>query len=321
VKSVLVTGVGGMVGQGILRNIRSLDQEIALHGTDIRRVSAGNHLCDSVHVLPYAYDPGYVPAVASLVGELGIALIIPSTDYESYYLARHAAELGATVASSPAEVTAACLDKFKTFETFRAFGIPFADSALPSSYQPRHARVLVKPREGRGSRNIHVDPPHPESFDDSYVVQEYLDGPELTTTFYVTRDGGLHGFITFVRELEAGSTSRCEVTKEHDPEIHRLIEQMLGHMEFRGSCNLQSRVTAAGVIPFEVNCRISGTNSIRSQLGFPDVAYTIDEYLNDRAPQAPQVRGGCAIRVTHDVVYPELTLDEIRDRHDHFRIF
>ena len=320
-KSVIVTGVGGMVGQGILRNIRSLGQDISVHGTDIRAVSAGNHLCDSTHVLPYAFDPSYIPTMARVASQLGVDLIIPSTDYECYFLAKHATELGTAVAASPAEVSAACLDKYKTFEAFQAHGIPFADSVLPSSYQQRNSRVVVKPREGRGSRNIHVDPQDPGSYDDSYVVQEYLDGPELTTTFYVNRDGRLHGHITLVRELEAGSTSRCEVTREHDDEIQSLVERMITNLAFRGSCNLQSRVTSAGVIPFEVNCRISGTNSIRSQLGFPDVAYTIDEYLNDREPQAPRVTGGCAIRMTHDIIYPELRLDEIRDCHDNFRIF
>lgn len=320
-KSVLVTGVGGIVGQGILRNVRSLDREIALHGSDVRLVTAGNHLCDSVHVLPYAYDPLYVPAVASLVRTLGIDLVIPSTDYEAYYLALHAREVGTAVAASPADVTGACLDKYRTFETFHASGIRFADSMLPSAYQPRHQHIVVKPREGRGSRGIHVDPPQPQAFDDSFVIQEYLDGPELTTTFYVTRSGALHGSITFVRELEAGSTSRCEVIKAHDDEIHGLISAMLARLPFRGSCNLQSRVTADGVVPFEVNCRISGTNSIRSQLGFPDVEYTIDEYLFDVDPAAPNVNGGCAIRVTHDVIYPDLRLDDVRDRHDHFRIF
>jgi len=320
-KSVLVTGVGGMVGQGILRNIRSLDQDIALHGTDIRAVSAGNHLCDSTHVVPYAYDPAYVPAIARLASELGIDLVIPSTDYECYYLAKHAKEVGAAVAASPAEVSAICLDKFKTHAAFRAHGIPFADSVLPSSYQQRHAGVVVKPREGRGSRNIHLNPRDPGSYDDSFVVQEYLDGPELTTTFYVNRDGRLHGHITFTRELESGSTSRCEVSREHDEEIQGIVERMVANLAFRGSCNVQSRVTSAGVIPFEVNCRISGTNSIRSQLGFPDVAYTIAEYLNDREPEAPRVIGGCAIRMSHDIIYPDLRLDEVRNRHDTFHIF
>ena len=320
-KSVLVTGVGGIVGQGILRNIRSLNQEVVLHGTDVRQVSAGNHLCDSVHVLPYAYDPRYVPAVAELVRLLAVDLVIPSTDYEAYFLARHASELDAAVAASPAEVSAICLDKYKTHEAFQRYGLRFADSMLPSAYDSRHRRVIVKPREGRGSRDIHVDPANPQSFDDTFVIQQYLEGPELTTTFYVTRSGRLHGAITMERELEAGSTSRCEVTTTHDHEIRTLIDRMLEHFAFRGSCNLQSRVTAAGVVPFEVNCRISGTNSIRSQLGFPDVAYTIDEYLNDREPATPRVNGGCAIRVTHDVVYPEMRLDQIRDRHDDFRIF
>ncbi len=317
----MVTGVGGMVGQGILRNIRSLDQDISLHGTDIRAVSAGNHLCDSTYVLPYAYEPSYIPAVARLVNELGIDLVIPSTDYECYYLAKHAMEVGTVVAASPADVSAVCLDKFKTHEAFQAHGIPFADSVLPSSYKQRHSRVVVKPREGRGSRNIYVDPQDPGSYDDSFVVQEYLDGPELTTTFYVNRQGHLHGHITLVRELEAGSTSRCEVTKEHDDEIQELVGRMIANLAFRGSCNLQSRVTSAGVIPFEVNCRISGTNSIRSQLGFPDVAFTIDEYLNDREPEAPRVTGGCAIRMTHDIIYPEMALNEVRDRNDNFLIF
>jgi len=310
-----------MVGQGILRNLRSLDRGIAIHGTDVRRVSAGNHLCDSVHALPYAYDPAYVPAVAALVRTLGIDLVIPSTDYETYHLGLNADAIGASVAASPPETSALCLDKYRTYEAFHAHGIAFADSVLPSAYAPRHPRIIVKPREGRGSRGIHVDPPQPQSFDDSFVVQEYLDGPELTTTFYVTRTGRLHGSITFVRELEAGSTSRCEVTTEHEAAIDKLIAQMLAHFPFRGSCNLQSRVTTAGVIPFEVNCRISGTNSIRSQLGFPDVEYTVDEYLFDREPAAPRVSGGCAIRMTYYIVFPELTLDQIRDRHDHFRIF
>jgi carbamoyl-phosphate synthase large subunit len=317
----MVTGIGGVVGQGILRNLRSLDHEIAVHGTDVRQVTAGNHLCDTVHALPYAFDPGYVDAVVALVGALDVDLIIPSTDYEAFFLARDASRIGTTIAASPPEVSAICLDKYRTYQAFSSCGIPFAQSSLPSAYDGRFPRVIVKPREGRGSRGIHVDPVQPAAFDDSHVVQRYLEGPELTTTFYVTRTGVLHGLITFERELEAGSTSRCEVTREHDAAIHALVERMLGHFPFRGSCNLQCRVTTNGVIPFEVNCRISGTNSIRSQLGFPDVAYTVEEYLFDRAPARPLVRDGCAIRVTHDVVYPGLRLEDVRDRHDRFWIF
>lgn len=320
-KSILVTGIGGVVGQGILRNLRAMALDTRLVGTNTVRVSAGNHLCDAVHEVPFATAPDYIDAMAALLVRHDVGLVIPSTDYEAHVLARERARLPATVAAAPAEVSAFCLDKFLNFERFSALGIPFARSALPSRYAGEFERTVVKPREGRGSRGIHVDPPDPRSFDDAYVVQDYLDGPELTTTFYVLQDGSLHGAITLRRDLEHGNTTSCEVERSYDAELDVLLRRMIAGFPFRGSCNLQSRVTQAGVVPFEINCRISGTNSIRAQFGFPDVAYTVQELLLHRRPDAPAVTDGCALRIMHDVVYPGLSLADVDDRRDMFRLF
>lgn len=320
-KTVLVTGIGGVVGQGILRNLRSESLDIGIVGTNTTAVSAGNHLCDSVHVMPFAYDPAYAGAMADVVAREGVDLIIPSTDYESYYLMLAQPTLGCTVAAAPADVTAMCLDKYVNFQKFEQKGLRFAKSWLPSAYPGGFDRTVVKPREGRGSRNIFVDPENPRAFGDDYVVQEYLDGEELTTTFYVRKDGSLHGMITFARELEQGNTARCEVVTRHDRELRALVESIIAAFPFRGSCNLQTRATSAGVVPFEINCRISGTNSVRSQFGFRDVAYTVQEYLFGRQPDAPAITAGSAIRVIMDIIYPDLGLDQIRDRFDKHRIY
>jgi carbamoyl-phosphate synthase large subunit len=179
---------------------------------------------------------------------------------------------------------------------------------------------VVKPREGRGSRNVHVDPPDPRLFGDDYLVQEYLEGEELTTSFYVRKDGTLHGLITLARELEQGNTAKCEVIDRHDGELRAMIEALVARFPFRGSCNLQTRATVSGVIPFEINCRISGTNSVRSQFGFRDVAYTIQEYLYDQVPDEPRITKGSAIRVIMDIIYPGITLDQVSNRFDDHRI-
>lgn len=318
---VMVTGIGGVVGQGILRNLRSLSLPLRIVGTNVERVSAGNHLCDAVHVLPYAWEPAYVAAVAALVGNENVGLILPGTDHEADQLARHQAMLGSKVAAAPAAVTAMCLDKWATWQAFSAAGLPFAASVLPADYRGQFGRVVVKPRAGRGSRGIHVDPPDPAAFDSSYVVQEYLDGPELTTGFYVRQDGALHGAITLERELQTGNTARCQVIRQYDTQMHALLERLVAIFPFRGSANLQSRVTSSGIVPFEINCRISGTNSIRAQLGFPDVAFTIDEWLLGVRPRPPAVIDGCALRVMLDVVYPGRSLSQIDNRHDHFHLF
>ena len=319
-KKILVTGIGGGVGQGILRNLRGEQFDIAIVGTNTAAISAGNHLCDAVHVVPYAYDPAYVQTINMIVERERIDLIIPSTDYETYYLMVAQDQIPATIAASPADTSRMCLDKYLTAQHLSGHDLPFARSSLPSDYTGGFGRIVVKPREGRGSRNIHIDPLDPRAFGDDYLVQEYLDGEEFTTAFYVRRDGTLHGLITFVRELEQGNTARCEVVQSHDDELERMIRALISKFAFRGSCNLQTRATAHGVIPFEINCRISGTNSIRAQFGFRDVAYTVQEYLYNQVPDAPKITGGCAIRLMMDIIYPGLQLDHVSNRYDAFRI-
>jgi carbamoyl-phosphate synthase large subunit len=319
-KTIIVTGIGGVVGQGVLRNISDFDRSIRIIGVNIAEVSAGNYLCDKVIKVPYSYDAEYIPAISKIVKEEKVDLIIPTTDYESFYLAKNESSLGVSVASSPSYVTEFCLDKYKNFKAFKEHNIPFAESFLPSEYRGIFDKVIVKPREGRGSRNIHVNPDAPQAFDDSYLVQKYLEGPEITTSFYVKKNGALHGFITFERELELGNTAKCEVVDKYDDELRLLIQKMIIAFPFRGSCNIQSRITSAGIIPFEINCRISGTNSVRTQFGFKDVQYTVEEYLFGVEPSAPVITKGSALRVILDIIYPEKSLRDISDKNDNFYI-
>jgi carbamoyl-phosphate synthase large subunit len=320
-KSILVTGIGGVVGQGILRNLRAMNLGVDIVGTNTVQVSAGNHLCDFVYQTPFAYDHDFISKMCTLVDCHDVGLIIPSTDYEAYYLSDNQSKLACKVAASPPEVTAFCLDKYLNFEAFEKFGLPFADSRLPSLYKGDFERTVVKPRQGRGSRNIMIDPPSPSSFGDDYLVQEYLDGIELTTAFYVLQTGVLHGAITMARELDQGNTARCEVITDYDGEILNMIKSILAKFPFRGSSNIQSRVTKNGIIPFEINCRISGTNSVRAQLGFNDVSYTVQELFLNQQPDLPSIQKGSALRIILDVIYPGISLDAVGDCNDTFRIF
>ena len=55
-KTVLVTGIGGNVGQGILRNTIVYQKKIRIVGVNTELVTAGTHLCDIVYQVPFAYD-------------------------------------------------------------------------------------------------------------------------------------------------------------------------------------------------------------------------------------------------------------------------
>lgn len=307
-KTVLVTGIGGNVGQGIIRNIRKTGFPVRIVGCNITAFSAGNHLCDRFHKVPYAYEDAYIEVISSIVETENVDLIIPSTDYEVYYLSRERGQLNAAVAVADETTARIYLDKYLSYRHHKAHGIPFAESSLPSKYDNRFNDFIVKPREGRGSRGIHINPKDVSAFDDSYLVQQLYSGKEITTAFYVAKGNQLHGFITMERKLENGATAECRVVREYDASIAAILEKMIAHSGFSGAANLQAIVTDAGeIVPFEINCRISGTNSIRSNFGFEDVRYTLEEMLYGLPPSKPEVRDGVAIRIMMDVIYPNAT--------------
>lgn len=302
---VLVTGIGGNVGQGILRNIRSIDSGIYLVGTNISEFSPGNHLCDKVYKVPYSYDEGFIEQLLSICKAEQIDLIIPSTDYESLYLSEKR-EMFPTMVTSDYSTNQIFTDKYLTFENFSRHQIPFATSFLPSQYDFRFKEIILKPKQGRGSRGIYLNPTDLSTFTDKdYMVQELAKGVEITTAFYVSKSHQIHGHITMERKLENGTTVLSLVTHEYDHLVIPIMEAMVRNFSIQGSCNIQSIVTSEGkVIPFEINGRISGTNSIRSNFGFEDVRYSLEEYLYHQPLTPVQIQPGAATRILMDVIYP-----------------
>lgn len=322
-KVVLVTGIGGNVGQGVLRNIKDMNLDIFLVGTDIASFTAGNYLCDATHQVPYSYEPNFISVINSIVIQHNVDLIIPTTDYEIYFLSLHQDKINAKVAASEASVAKKYLDKYLTYLHHDALGIPFAKTWLPSEFNNEVSDIIVKPREGRGSRGIHLNPESPKDFSDEYLIQPLHKGKEITTAFYVKKEGTLHGLFTMERELSNGATSKSKTIKNYDAELEKIILKMIQVKGLKGSLNLQSIVDEnEEIIPFEVNCRISGTNSIRHNLGFQDVKYTLQEYLYDQEPDAVQAIDGIAVRLLYDIIYPNATDEnQLNNNSSNFKIY
>jgi carbamoyl-phosphate synthase large subunit len=323
-RKVLVTGIGGNVGQGIIRNIRKSFPHIHITGVNVTDFSAGNHLCDAFYLVPFAYSDTYIHILQNICDVEKIELIIPSTDYEVYELSLNQHKFSCTIAVSGILASGVYLDKYLTYLHHLQYNIPFGTSCLPSEYKGQFAACIAKPRKGRGSRGLHINPVAFKEFDDAeYMIQELHVGKEITTAFYVDKKGKLLGLITLLRFLDNGTTTQCKVIFEYDSLILPIIESMIKHSDIRGSANLQSIVNEDGVIyPFEVNCRISGTNSIRSNFGFEDVKYTLQEYLLNEPPSQPEITEGVAVRVLMDVIYPNQSdFTSCKDNNTFFHLF
>lgn len=321
VKKILVTGIGGNVAHGVLRSIQKLKFPVILVGIDTKAVSAGNHLCDKTYKVPFSSSMDYIPSIIKICKKEKIDLIIPTTDNETYYLAK-AREKLPVLASSDADVAQTFLNKYKTWVSFKKLNIPFAETRLPSEYKNEFNEIIVKPSEGVGSKGIQINPKDPKSFPDSFIIQKLYQGEEITTAFYVTKNKKLLGIMTFARKLYHGTTTICEVTFKYNKKLRKIIESIIYNFDIKGSCDIQSIVTEDGqIVPFEVNCRLSGTNSIRGRFGFEDVRYTVEEYLFNKTPRKPKIKKGSAIRIWMDIIYPNAKLGAIKDKSTKHYVF
>ncbi len=270
-------------------------------------MSAGNHLVDAFYQTAYGYEENYIPEIIRIVERERVDLIIPSTDYEVYYLSRFQGEVPCRIACSGPQASRIYLDKYLSWQFHDKWSIPFAESCLPTQYHGQFGKALAKPRRGRGSRGLIYDIQDTSALsDDEYLVQKMYVGTEITTAVYRCYGSRkLHGMITMVRSLENGATVYCRVVREYDSLLLPMVQQIVEKCDVAGAFNIQSIVTSAGkVVPFEINCRISGTNSVRSAFGFRDVQYTIEELLWGMEPSPVQCTEGVAYRMLTDVIYP-----------------
>jgi len=131
---------------------------------------------DHFRLVPRIDDRGYVPALADLVAEHDVRLVVPLTDLDQVQLARRRDELGAAVLLPPADVVERVNDKYRAHEFFEANGIHSPASWLPDVLPDDvEYPVLVKARHGFGSQGIYRadDRAHLEFF------LEYAHGPSF----------------------------------------------------------------------------------------------------------------------------------------------
>ena len=124
--------------------------------TDLDPLAPALWHADHQALAPRIDDDGYIPFLRALVEEHDVRLVVPLTDLDHVKLVRARDDLGALVLLPSEEVVRRVGDKYTAHLFFEERGIPTPQSWLPGEV-PDDARypLLVKVREGFGSRHIH----------------------------------------------------------------------------------------------------------------------------------------------------------------------
>ncbi|QYJ23705.1 ATP-grasp domain-containing protein [Achromobacter sp. ES-001] len=317
---IAVTGVGAIIGQGIIKSLRQSGHRVRVIGVDRNDNSPGPHLCDAFEKKPEAPEDSqaYLDYWERIVRKHGITLILPGLEIDMAFLNRHReffAALGVRLALNSTRLISVTADKWNFGLALDAMGYPAIPSARPESWADAtqalgSAPLILKPLHGNGSRGIVV---LKDEDDFNYwraksvtpwMLQRIVGeaNEEYTVGVFGLGDGRHVGPLTFRRLLSsAGNTLAAEVVQDHDV-INDATEVLCQYFQPLGPTNFQFRVEGKHAYLLEINPRFSSSNSLRTAFGFNEAEMAIQFYLFDVEPAEPRITAGKAWRYTEDYV-------------------
>ena len=317
---IAVTGVGGGVGQSVLKSLANSDYEVI--GLDGELLGTGLYVTNTAYHIPYANHPDYIPRLFEICENEGITLLFPGLDAELPPLSKNRekfASIGTTLVVSHPDVVAVSDNKQLTYDILTKAGVevPFTQSIEDFSPAEERFPAIIKPREGGArSKNVFLARNQQEyelvlekigNRNTEYIVMDYIAGDEYTCGT-VNLDNSCKGTIVMRRVLRDGDTYKCFV--EHNDAIEETVSKVVNALKPFGACNVQLRLKDGIPYVFEINARCSGTTAARTLSGFNEPLMIADYLLKGIEPKF-EIKKRTIFRYWKELVVDDSEIDRI----------
>jgi carbamoyl-phosphate synthase large subunit len=325
---VLVTAVGGNVGQGVIKALRAAERPYRIVGIDMEPLAAGFWLADAHFCVPRTGAPGFRKTLDAIVARERIEAIYVCSPPELEFFSVHKEDLEnrhqVAVLVNPPDVVRIGADKLLTANFLRDAGFPSPqtclaadDAGLDALVQRCGFPLIVKPRLGASSRHVFTV----TSLDQvlaarvlvpDLVVQEYLvdANQEYTAATLSGHDAKVRALIVLRRDLLQGTTYRTELAE--DAAYRSTLVAIVEKLGAVGPCNVQFRLRDGQPIAFEFNPRFSGAAGIRFRYGFndPDMAFNL--FRLGKEVRQPLLTPAVVLRYWDEIVVPNTDFAHLR---------
>ncbi len=315
--NILVTGVGAIIGYGIIKSIRRSGISARIIGMDIYPDAVGQHWCDEFIQAKYAVDPDYLNFLKDIIQTREIDLVFFGTEQELYRVNENRAEMANDINKiviNRGELLELSADKWLTRKFLLEHGL--AEFAIPSVIEGSYGEIaalygsefLLKPRSSYASKGINRVSDE-ESFNfyrkrmgADFMAQKLIGDAEheYTVGVFGLGDGTCMGTIALKRKLsQEGATAKAQVV--NIPALNSAVERLCKVLCPIGPANLQFRMEGTHCYLLEINPRISSSTSIRAALGYNEAQMCIEYFLRGNMIK-PVVKAGRAARFIDEVV-------------------
>lgn len=314
--NILVTGVGAIIGYGLIKSLRRCKYPVHITGTDIYDDAYGQYICDDFIVAKPAADEDYPEWLRSVIIEREIDLVLFGVEQEAIRLAKDLHRLGSEaekIVINRPEIIELSQDKWLTYEFLMRQGIEAIPSMIEGEFDEFVNKLgcpfLLKPRRSYASKGIEkiytIDELefYRKKTGSQFMVQQIIGDAEheYTAGVFCYGDGKCNKPIIMRRKLSGeGATAKAEVIE--CVEIEVAIEELVKLLKPIGPTNFQFRKENDKYLLLEINPRISSSTSLRTEFGYNEAEMCIDYFVNGNMPENVSIKMGSAIRYIADYV-------------------
>jgi carbamoyl-phosphate synthase large subunit len=314
--TILVTGVGAIIGYGIIRSLRASRYPVRVIGIDIYEDAVGKKWCDAFERAVLTNAPEHPDFLGSILRKYSVDLVIPGIEQD---VTRMAGESYPSLfpstrfALNDPELIGIADDKWLTYLAQRKAGIPAIETRIEGDFESLTASLgvplLLKPRKSYASKGIQrLDSEEDMTYwkrklGKNFMVQEIVgdDEREFTVGVFGLGEGAYSGAICFQRKLSGeGSTLKARVVRH--PALDDCIDRLVKLFRPVGPTNLQFRCHNGKYLLLEINPRISSSTSLRTAFGYNEAEMCIEYFLEGSVPLPREIRPGSAIRYIEDLI-------------------
>lgn len=314
--NILVTGVGAIIGYGVISSLRKSKYDCFIVGMDIFKDATGQVWCDEFVQAILAADDNYISFLKKVIDKYSIDLVFFGTEQEIKKCYESQTELGEyykKLVINKDHLIKLVEDKWDTACFLKNNGLKYIPSSITASFEEAKKEfglpLLMKPRRSYASKGIckvsdaNEFKAWKEEFKEQFMVQKLIgdDEHEYTAATFGFGDGTCIKPIVMRRKLsKAGATDKAIV--QPIPKIDKEIFEISKVLKPYGPTNFQFRLHNGEFLLLEINPRISSSTSIRTAFGYNEAEMCIEYFIEGKKPTDKIIRTGKAYRYIADVV-------------------
>ncbi|WP_274309205.1 ATP-grasp domain-containing protein [Solibacillus daqui] len=315
--NILVTGVGAIIGYGIVHSLRQSQYNVTIIGTDIYEDAVGKEWCDFFEQGKIASSLDYPQFLTDLIVKYDIDLVIPGIEQDIDRITKeyeYFTKLNVKFAINDMQLIDIANDKWLTHLALIKNKLNVIPTFIEGSYIEIEKKLgipmLLKPRKSYASKGIYkiqnIEDYNYWKFKlcNEFMVQKIVGDidSEYTVAAFGLGDGTSSQKISLKRKLGPdGATAKAKVVDI--VQLNNTVDKLVSIFKPVGPTNFQFRYHEGEFLLLEINPRISSSTSIRNSFGYNEAEMCIDFYLKNKTPKIYEIKNGSAIRYVKEKIY------------------